>query len=153
MKLKVFTDWWARWNPGISGIGVYITDENNCCIEKRYKWLGIKTNNQAEYLGALHWIERAIELEAKEIELYMDSQLVVNQLSGIFKIKNQELAEIRLEIQKAINTWWWKISFYHIPREKNKEADRLSNIAMDKFPHPNPLPEGEENKDNLKYNL
>ncbi|MCK9272301.1 ribonuclease HI family protein [Candidatus Gracilibacteria bacterium] len=143
MKLKVFTDGGARGNPGISGIGVYITDENNNPVEKRYKGLGIKTNNQAEYLGALNGIQRAIELKAKEIELYMDSQLVVNQLSGIFKIKNQELAEIKLEIQKAINTWGGKISFYHIPREKNKEADRLSNIAMDKFPHPTISREGE----------
>jgi len=131
LKLKIYTDWWARWNPGSAWIGVYITDWNNKPIEKRYKALWVKTNNQAEYLWALHWIERAIELWATEIELYMDSQLVVNQLTWIFKMKNKELAEIKFEIQKVINNWWWKIGFIHIPREKNKEADRLSNIAMD----------------------
>lgn len=132
MKLKIYTDWWARWNPWIAWIGVYIVDWDNNPVERRYKSLGIKTNNQAEYLWALHWITRWIELGADEIVLYMDSQLVVNQLSWIFKIKNRELAEIKFEIQSAINTWWWKISYIHIPREKNKEADRLSNIAMDK---------------------
>ncbi|MDD2565412.1 MAG: ribonuclease HI family protein [Candidatus Gracilibacteria bacterium] len=131
MNLKVYTDGGARGNPGSAGIGVYITDRENIPVEKRYKSLGVKTNNQAEYLGALHGIERGIELGAKEIELYMDSQLVINQLSGIFKVKNKELAEIKFEIQKAIQAWGGKISFIHIPREKNKEADRLSNIAMD----------------------
>ena len=131
MILKVYTDWWARGNPGSAGLGVYIADENDKPVEKRYKSLWVKTNNQAEYLGALNWIQRAIELKAKEIELYMDSQLVVNQLSWAFKIKNKELAEIKFDIDKTINAWWWKISFYHIPREQNKEADRLSNIAMD----------------------
>lgn len=132
MNLKIYTDWGARWNPGSAWIGVYITDWENIPVEKRYKSLWVKTNNQAEYLGALNWIERWIELWATEIELYMDSELVINQLSWVFKVKNKELAEIKFEIQKLVQAWWWKISFIHIPREKNKEADRLSNVAMDK---------------------
>ena len=132
MILKVYTDWWARWNPWSAWLWVYITDKDWKPVEKRYKSLWIKTNNQAEYLWALNWIQRAIELWTTEIQLYMDSQLVINQLSWIFKIKNKELAEIKFEIDKALNSWWWKIHFVHIPREKNKEADRLSNIAMDK---------------------
>lgn len=131
MKLKIYTDWWARGNPGSAGIGVYITDESGNPIEKRYKSLGIKTNNQAEYLGALNWIQRAIELEATEIELNMDSELVIKQLKWEFKVKNPELKEIWLQIWQLLNEWWWKITFNHIRREKNKEADRLSNIAMD----------------------
>jgi len=113
MILKVYTDWWARWNPWSAWLWVYITDKDWKPVEKRYKSLWIKTNNQAEYLWALNWIQRAIEL-------------------WTFKIKNKELAEIKFEIDKALNSWWWKIHFVHIPREKNKEADRLSNIAMDK---------------------
>ncbi|EKE26251.1 MAG: RNase H [uncultured bacterium (gcode 4)] len=132
MILKVYTDWWARWNPWSAWLWVYITDKDWKPVEKRYKSLWIKTNNQAEYLWALNWIQRAIELWTTEIQLYMDSQLVINQLSWIFKIKNKELAEIKFEIDKVLNSWWWKIHFVHIPREKNKEADRLSNIAMDK---------------------
>ncbi len=133
MKLNIYTDWWARWNPWIAWIWVVITDWTWNILEKRYKSLGIKTNNQAEYLWALFWIQRWIELKAKEIELYMDSQLVINQLSWNFKVKNKSLAEIKFDIQKLITNWWWKISFIHIPREKNREADRLSNIAMDKL--------------------
>ena len=134
MILKIYTDGWSRWNPGSAWIGVYITDKDWKPVEKRYKSLWKKTNNQAEYLGALYWIERWIELGATEIQLYMDSELVINQLSWIFKVKNKDLAEIKFEIQKIIQTWWWKISFNHIPREINKEADRLSNVAMDRNP-------------------
>lgn len=131
MKLKIYTDWWARWNPWNAWIWVYITDENGNTVEKRYKSLWIKTNNQAEYLGALYGIQRWIELWATEIQLFMDSELVIRQLTWEYKIKNLELKEIRLEISTLLAKWWWKITYTHIPREKNKEADRLSNVAMD----------------------
>ncbi|USN58166.1 MAG: ribonuclease HI family protein [Candidatus Peribacteria bacterium] len=91
MKLKIYTDGGSRGNPGVSGIGVYITDEAGKEIEKRYKYLGTKTNNEAEYLGAYYGIQRGIELGATEIQLYMDSKLVISQLSGVWKIKKEEL--------------------------------------------------------------
>ena len=131
MKLLVYTDGWARGNPGPAGIGVYITDAKGKPLEKRHKYLGVATNNIAEYTGALLGIRRAIELGANEIELRMDSQLVVEQLSGNFKVKNPELKKIYIEIGAMIATWWGKISFIHIRREQNGEADRLSNVAMD----------------------
>lgn len=131
MKLLIYTDGWARFNPGPAGIGVFITDEKGKKIEARYKYLGIATNNQAEYQGALHGIRRGIELGATEIELRMDSNLVVEQLSGNFKIKNPELKVIFGDIQDLLRSWSGKIRFIHIRRELNKEADRLSNVAMD----------------------
>ena len=132
MKLTVYTDGGARGNPGPAGIGVHIIDSDWQDVEKRYKYLGIATNNQAEYQWALHGIRRAIELGATEIELKMDSQLVVEQLSGHYKIKNPELKVIYSEIGEIIANWNGKIAFTHIPREHNKEADRLSNLAMDR---------------------
>lgn len=131
MKLKVYTDGWARGNPWSAWLWVYITDESWNPVEKRYKSLGIKTNNQAEYLWALNWIQRAIELNATEIDLYMDSELVIKQLKWEFKIKNPELKEIWIQIWQLLEKWWWKIIYNHIRREFNKEADRLSNVAMD----------------------
>ncbi|EKE27906.1 MAG: ribonuclease H [uncultured bacterium (gcode 4)] len=133
MTLKVYTDGWARWNPWIAWIWVYITDVNWNPVEKRYKSLWIKTNNQAEYLWAHNWIERAIELWADEIELYMDSELIVKQLKWEYKTKNPELKEIQLWIQEMLLKWNWKLIISHIPRAKNKEADRLSNVAMDRM--------------------
>jgi len=132
MKLKVYTDWWSRWNPWIAWIWVYITDENWIGLEKRYKYLWYKTNNEAEYLWAYFWIKRAIELWSNDIELYMDSDLVVKQLSWKWKIKKDELKKLYSDIKKLISEHNVKICFGWIPREKNKEADRLSNLAMDK---------------------
>lgn len=131
MKLKVFTDGWSRWNPWISWIGVYITDETWKEIEKRYKSLWIKTNNEAEYLWAYYGIKRAIEIWATDIELYMDSKLVISQLSWDWKIKKDTLKEIKEDILKEIEESRVKVVYNWIRREKNKEADRLSNVAMD----------------------
>lgn len=130
MKLKVFTDWWSRWNPGISWLGVFITDINWNELEKRYKNLWIKTNNEAEYLWAYYWIKRAIELWALEVELFMDSNLVIRQLSWEWKIKKEELKCINNDIIWLIKNSNIKMSYNWIRREENKEADRLSNIAM-----------------------
>ncbi|MDP5038875.1 MAG: ribonuclease HI family protein [Candidatus Gracilibacteria bacterium] len=133
MILNVYTDGGSRGNPGNSGIGVYITDENNLEIEKRYKNIGIKTNNEAEYTGAYFGIKRAIELGAKNINLFMDSDLVIKQLSGVWKIKKDELKVINQEILEMIKQNNVSVKFNWIPREKNKNADRLSNIAMDQI--------------------
>lgn len=131
MRLKIYTDWWSRWNPWNAWIWVYITDESWKEIEKRYKSLWLKTNNEAEYLWAYYWIKRWIELGAWEIELYMDSKLVISQLSWEWKIKKQELRTINEDIKREIEDSKVKLSYNWIRREKNKEADRLSNVAMD----------------------
>lgn len=133
MILNVYTDGWSRWNPWNSGIWVYITDENNFEVEKRYKNLWIKTNNEAEYTWAYLWIKRAIELWATNINLFMDSDLVVKQLSWVWKIKKDELRVINQEILQMIKQNNILVKFNWIPREQNKEADRLSNVAMDQI--------------------
>jgi len=129
MKLKVFTDWWSRWNPWNSWLWVYITDEFWKEVEKRYKNLWIKTNNEAEYLWAYFWIKRAIELWATKIDLYMDSKLVIEQLDWKWKIKKDELRVINNDIKELIKNI--DITYNWIKREENKHADRLSNVAMD----------------------
>ena len=131
MKLKVYTDWWSRGNPGNSWLGVYIVDEKGKEIEKRYKNLWIKTNNEAEYLWAYFWIKRAIELGALVIELYMDSKLVIHQLNWEWKIKKDELRVINTDILELIRESKVEMIYNWIRREDNIQADRLSNIAMD----------------------
>jgi ribonuclease HI len=131
VKLKVYTDWWSRGNPGNAGLGVYIVDENGMEIEKRYKNLWIKTNNEAEYLWAYFWIKRAIELWATAIELYMDSKLVISQLNWEWKIKKDELRVIHADIKKLLTGSKVKMTYNWVRREDNIQADRLSNIAMD----------------------
>ena len=108
---------------------MYITDREGKPLERRYKYLGIATNNVAEYTGALYGIKRARELGATQVELYMDSKLVIEQLSGNWKIKNDYLKQLAQDIKyhsKGI-----EIHYYWIPREQNTIADELSNKAMD----------------------
>lgn len=132
MKLKVYTDWWSRWNPWISWVWVYITDENWIEVEKRYKYIWVKTNNQAEYMACYLWIKRAIEIWSDEIDFFADSKLVIEQLSWKWKIKKEEFKIINKDILDLIKKNNIKITFNWIERERNFEADRLSNVAMDK---------------------
>jgi len=131
MILNVYTDWGSRWNPGVAWLWVYITDINWLEVEKRYKSLWIKTNNEAEYLWAYYWIKRAIELWWKEINLFMDSKLVIEQLLWNWKIKKDELRVINNDINQLVKQNNTKVNYTWIARENNKEADRLSNVAMD----------------------
>lgn len=131
MKLKIFTDGWSRGNPWIAWIWVYILDKNNTPLEKRYSYLGICTNNIAEYKAILFWVQRAIEMGWTQLDFYMDSKLAVSQLSWEWKIKNDWLKEIFSEIQDLVKKHKLKVHYTWIPREENKEADRLANKAMD----------------------
>ena len=131
MKLIVYTDWGSRGNPGPSGCGIFIADIHGKPVEKRHKYIGHATNNIAEYSAALLGISRAIELCPTEIELRADSKLVIEQLAGRYKIKNAELKKIYIQIQELIRKWDGEITYTHVYREDNTEADRLSNVAMD----------------------
>jgi len=130
-QLRVYTDGGSRGNPGNAGIGVYITDANDQEIEKRYKNIGIATNNESEYTAALLGIQRAIELGATQIFHYTDSELIVKQLTGERKIKKQELQHLRWQIVELVTKHHISITYEWIPREENIQADRLSNVAMD----------------------
>ena len=131
MKYIVYTDGGSRWNPGNAGCGVYLYSHDGSIRERRYKSIGIATNNIAEYTAAHLGIARAIALWASEIELRADSQLVIEQLKGNYKVKNLELKKVFTRIQQDIEKWGGEIVYIHIPREENVEADRLSNVAMD----------------------
>lgn len=131
MKLKVFTDGGARGNPGIAGYGFYIEDENKKMVFEEGKFLGIKTNNEAEYMGligALNWIDE--NANDAEVEINSDSQLLVRQMKGIYKVKAQHLKKL-WELAKNLCEGK-KIVFNEIRREYNSKADALANLAMDR---------------------
>lgn len=132
MKLLLFTDGGSRGNPGPAGCGIYICDADGNPLKRGFRYLGETTNNVAEYTAMQIGIEKCVEMGATEIILNADSKLAIEQLSGNYKIKNENLKKIYNEIQKILANWSGKITFIHIPRELNKEADRLSNVAMDK---------------------
>lgn len=132
MKLISFSDGGARGNPGPAGIGAVLLNEKNEIVERLSRYIGETTNNQAEYQALIMALEKAKELGAAEIQCFLDSELVVKQLNREYKVKNQELAPLFLKIHNLSITFK-KISFTHVPREKNKEADVLANEAMDRM--------------------
>jgi len=130
-KFIIFTDGGARGNPGPAGIGAVIYNEDKVLVAEISEYLGETTNNQAEYKALIAALKKAITLGAIEVECYLDSELVVKQLNREYKIKNKELAPLFLEIHN-LSLNFKKISFTHISRERNKEADKLANEAMDR---------------------
>jgi len=130
-KLIIYTDGGARGNPGPSGIGVVVYNEQKELVREYSDFLGIATNNQAEYKAVILALKKAQELGGEELHFYLDSELVVKQLRGEYKVKNKDLASLFLEIHNlTIN--FQKISYTHVRRELNQEADRLANEAMDR---------------------
>ncbi len=129
-KFIIYTDGGARGNPGPAGIGVVIEDARGNIILQDKEYIGEKTNNQAEYQALILALERAKELGADEIDCFLDSELVVEQVKQNYKIKNSELAKLFVKIWNLSQSFS-KITYTHIPREQNKMADRLVNLAID----------------------
>jgi len=135
-NIKIFTDGGSRGNPGIAGAGAVIFDEENYELKTVSKFLGKKTNNWAEYEAVILGLELAHKFfkdKTQEIkfEIKMDSQLVQRQLKGEYKVKEATLIEQYLRVHNLIVKYFPNIKFTHIPREENKRADELANIAMD----------------------
>jgi ribonuclease HI len=131
-KIIAYCDGGSRGNPGPSAIGVYIPQ-----LKKEYsKFLGKATNNEAEYQAAIFALKKIKHLiggekaDKSEVELRMDSELIVNQLSGKYKIKEKDLIPFFIEIWN-LKQDFGKVNFIHIPREENKKADWLVNRELD----------------------
>ncbi len=129
-KVKIFGDGGSRGNPGPSASGFVVLDmEDNVLVDKGV-YLGVTTNNQAEYTALKLALEECQKMGVKEVQVYMDSLLVVNQMKGIFKVKNRDLFPIHENI-KEIAKNFQHISYSHVPREFNKLADAAVNRALD----------------------
>ncbi|MGI5826155.1 MAG: ribonuclease HI family protein [Patescibacteria group bacterium] len=134
--LIVHTDGGARGNPGPAAVGVYITDVLLTEVASFARKIGETTNNVAEYqavLEALLWIKNNLKDKPKNIIFFLDSNLVVNQLNGVFKIKESHLAAFVYKIKTLEKEVAEKVSYSYVPREKNKVADSLVNKALDGF--------------------
>ena len=130
-KLTILTDGGARGNPGPAGIGAVILDGQGKVIEKISKYIGEATNNQAEYKALIAGLTKARELGARELEVFLDSELVVKQLNREYRVKDKDLAPLFVQVYN-ISLGFKKIVFKHIRREKNELADKLVNLALDK---------------------
>jgi ribonuclease HI len=128
-RLVVNVDGGARGNPGPAAIGVVISDDGGI-LEERAERIGEATNNVAEYRALLRGIERAAALGASELELIGDSELVVRQVRGEYKVKDATLRALHEQVRVALEGFeHWSIR--NVPRDENAEADKLVNMALD----------------------
>lgn len=129
-EVNMYADGGSRGNPGPSASGFVITDMGGKVVVKKGIYLGVTTNNQAEYQALKLGLEEVAHMQAREVHVYMDSLLVVNQMLGIFKVKNRDLWPIHASIQELVSKFG-HVSFTHVPRELNKAADIAVNEALD----------------------
>ncbi|MDD3521300.1 MAG: ribonuclease HI family protein [Actinomycetota bacterium] len=131
-EVRVFTDGGARGNPGPAAVGVVILDEKDNIIAQKGKFIGITTNNVAEYSALIEALELLKDIDAYRIVFYTDSSLVYNQIKGLWKIKSPDMKTLN-EYAKRMLYNLPNYNFVHIPRAKNKDADKLVNKALDEL--------------------
>lgn len=129
--LIAHSDGGARGNPGPAGYGVVIKDQSGRRVAALSEYLGHQTNNFAEYQGLIAALEYAIQHGPKALKLISDSELLVRQIKGIYKVKNATLQDLHARAKQLIAQLDW-FSIGHALREHNQEADRLANEAMDR---------------------
>jgi ribonuclease HI len=126
----MYADGGSRGNPGPSASGFAILTMDGQIVVKKGVYLGLTTNNQAEYQALKLGLEEAKKMRVQIVHVYLDSLLVVNQMLGIFKVKNRDLWPIHVSIKELV-TSFKQVSFMHVPRELNKIADSAVNEALD----------------------
>ena len=128
--MTIYTDGAARGNPGPAGIGAVVIGAEGHTLAEVSEGIGIATNNVAEYLAAIEGLRSARNLGAQDVLLRSDSRLLVEQLAGRFKVKHPRLKELHAQARGLAATFR-SIRYEHVPRERNREADRLANAGVD----------------------
>ena len=128
--IVVYTDGGSRGNPGPAGYGVRIEDEAGAVLAELRASLGHATNNMAEYHGLLAGLDWALAQGHREVRVRSDSELLVKQMRGEYRVKNEGLQPLHARA-RGLATRIGQVTFEHVRRERNKEADRLANLAMD----------------------
>ncbi len=139
-RLVFHIDGGARGNPGPAGYGVLVKDDTGRKVDELSVFLGVQTNNFAEYSGLVAALEYALEHSASGVKIYSDSELLVKQMKGEYKVKSPALLEIYGEAKDLVRKLK-SFEIRHVMREQNREADRLANKAMDEGMGRKPAPE------------
>lgn len=132
-EVNMFTDGGARGNPGPAAIGVVIKDSKHKTIHNIGKYIGATTNNNAEYLALVEGLTFLKDLKCSQVDCFLDSELVVKQLNGLYKVKNAAI-KFHWKMIKDLEKHFEKITYHHVNREKNWEADKLVNQVLDSAP-------------------
>ena len=130
MKARLFTDGGARGNPGPAAYGFVLEADDGTVLAAEGEAIGVATNNVAEYRGLIAGLAKALELHVPEVEIVSDSELLVKQMRGEYKVKNQGLRSLSLEATRLARQLG-KVEYRHVKRAHNELADRLVNEALD----------------------
>lgn len=130
--MTVACDGASRGNPGPAGAGAHITGPDGSVLAEVAEGLGETTNNVAEYTAVIRGLERALELGATDVLLRSDSQLLINQLTGRYRVKTPHLQPLHRRVRE-LGARFEAIEYEHVPRERNTEADRLANLGVDEY--------------------
>jgi ribonuclease HI len=129
-RLRVYSDGAARGNPGPAGAGAVLVDPSGQVVDRLGKFLGVQTNNFAEYMGLILGLKRARELGVQEVEVFADSELMIRQLGGRYQVKSTSLRPLYEEALRILNDFS-RVKLVHVPRDMNASADEMSNRAID----------------------
>ncbi|HEY8236717.1 MAG TPA: ribonuclease HI family protein [Gaiellaceae bacterium] len=130
MKAKLSTDGGARGNPGPAAYGYVLEDEDGTVLDARGETIGVATNNVAEYRALIAGLEKAVELGIDELEVVSDSELLVKQMQGEYRVKNEALRELNDEAN-SLERKLGRVRYKAVRREHNELADKLVNEALD----------------------
>jgi ribonuclease HI len=131
MTILAYTDGASRGNPGESGIGIVLKDEYGNMIASQYGYIGKATNNVAEYTALATCLKMAKATECSRLVVHSDSELMVRQMNGQYKVKDSRLKKQFQKIQNILATAPFQFMIMHVPRENNQEADELANRGID----------------------
>lgn len=131
MTFRIHCDGASKGNPGPAGIGAFVQDASGKTVGEIAEYIGITTNNVAEYRALLEALRLCEKRGWKPVEIYSDSQLLVRQIEGKYRVKNAGIAPLFAEVKGLLGRLGCR-KIFHIPREENREADRLSNVGVAK---------------------
>ncbi len=131
MTIHAFTDGASRGNPGESGIGILLKDEKGRALTSIFGYIGTATNNVAEYTALATCLRMVSKLKCTNLVVHSDSELLVRQMQGKYKVKEPKLREFVHQARELITQGEFTCRFIHITRERNKEADQLANRGID----------------------
>ncbi len=130
LRCRLYTDGAARGNPGEAGAGVVLYDDAGRELAVRSRYLGRCTNNVAEYRALILGLETAREAGCADLDLFLDSELVVRQIQGSYQVRNRDLKELHTRVTRLLSGFG-RWSIHHVPRSENSRADELANLGID----------------------
>jgi len=141
MKLTIFADGGSRGNPGPAASGAVLTDDSGSVVREVGTFLGVATNNIAEWTGLITGLEAALELGATEVVIRLDSELVIKQLTGVYRVKHPNMIPLHAKAKTLLKKFK-HVDVAHVPRRQNAAADAVVNAVLDAQANRPPLPSG-----------